>query len=277
MLFFFKKVSARTLFALTLISFIPPAYAIKYSQKTYQRKLKETQIAAELYSFMAGIFSVRLEEKPASTVERGLIRVIEKTISSHEAHFGFTPAQAAELILLEGNTYDSIDDPEIASGGFYANKKIRMKIDLSKPESQLLGDFEKVFRHEYSHLVIASIGGGKVPRWLDEGLATYLEKDATSRIRGEGRKFYQDHTKAGTLVPIEKFVKMDLNIQYRANIGDFYKQSYLYAKYLIDRYGFLKFRELLSALKEGSMNFTHAFPQVYGINLAQLEAGAYDS
>lgn len=256
--------------------FFPSSYAIKYSQKTYQRKLKESQLSSELYTFKAGIFTVRLDKKHPPAIEQTITKIIQRTMSNMNSYFNYTPTTSAELILLEGNTYDSIDDPDISTGGFYANKKIRMKIDTTHWEHNLLGGFEEVFRHEYSHLVIASIGAGRVPRWLDEGLATYLEKGASKRVRGGGRKFFQERSKAGTLIPIERFVKMDLSTQYKSN-NDFYTQSYLYTKYLIDTYGFYKFRELLKNLKEGGMNFTHAFPAVYGMDLRQLEQGAYDS
>jgi tetratricopeptide (TPR) repeat protein len=57
-------------------------------------------------------------------------------------------------------------------------------------------DLERVLRHEIAHAFVSSAGGAKVPGWLNEGLAQYLEyenlsaratrvQNARSRLRGK--------------------------------------------------------------------------------------------
>lgn len=251
-----------------------PAFAdLKVDTGTYKRRVKEGEVLEKAYSFSAGNLKVSLDQKPSLELERSLRRTVEKTIYSVGSNFGFTPYESAELILLEGDTYDSIDDPDIATGGFYAGKKIRMRFDASKGAAGLKS-FERVFRHEYTHLIINSIDAGKTPRWLNEGLAEYMERESSERSRTEGREFYREQTKAGTLIPIRKFVSTSLSVQYTQNNETFYKQSYLYARSLADFYGFAKIRELFKSMKEG-LSFAKAFDQTFNITLEQLESRAY--
>ncbi|GEM_PF-1591434 len=255
--------------------FISQGFALKVSQKTFQRRLKEEKLQAKLASFEAGPFEVFTDQDLPDSMKLQIKKIVESTAKSVGEHFGYYPSGTAQLKLLQGAAYDSIDDPDLATSGFYQNKKIRMLFDY-KQAKQSLTEFEVVFRHEYTHLIIASLDGGKTPRWLNEGLAVYEEKGPAGRKRGEGRAFYQAMKREKKLVPIREFVSTSLSKQYGKHGRDFYEQSYILAKYLVDRYGFPKLRGLLKKTKEG-FSFSQALETGYGIDLEKLAKGAYES
>lgn len=257
------------------LAFIPSAQARKFSAQYFQRRLKETKIQNNLVSFEAKPFDVFTEKELPDSVKRRIKEMIESTVRGVGAHYGYYPAGKAQLSLLQGAAYESIDDPEVSSSGFYRNKKIRMLFDYQQV-TQSMSQFEFVFRHEYTHLVIASIDAGKTPRWLNEGLAVYEEKGPAGRKRGEGRAFYQAMKSENKLIPVRDFVSIPLQEQYGKRGPDFYAQSYVLAKYLVDRYGYSKIRRLLGKLKEGYF-FSQALETVYGIDLEKLAKGAYES
>ncbi len=78
------------------------------------------------------------------------------------------------------------------------------------------------------------------------------------------------------LVPIRESVSTGLAEQYEKRGRDFYEQSYILSKYLVDRHGFFKLRGLFKKLKEGFL-FSQALETVYGIDLEKLAKGAYES
>ncbi len=252
------------------------SYALRVSPQAYQRRLQEEKIQSNLVPFEVSPFQVFTESKLSSSLRRGLKKIIRDSIHSIGDHFNYYPKEAVQLSLLDGATYDSIDDPRIVSGGFYRNKKIRMRFDYKQNETQLLKDFERVFRHEYTHLVIASIDGGKTPRWLNEGLAVYEEKGKAGRKKGDGKAFYKRMQEKGTFIPIRDFVKRSLTRQYTEKARDFYENSYVLAKYLVDEYGLEKLRSLFKKMKD-SGSFSSAFQQAYDIDLETLAKGAYGS
>ena len=257
------------------LSFIPSVQARKVSTQYFQRRVKEAKIQNNMVSFEAKPFEVFTQQDLPDSMRREIKKMIEDTVRSVNAHYAYHPVGTMQLSLLQGAVYDSIDDPEVASSGFYREKKIRMRFDYQQV-TQSMGQFEPVFRHEYTHLVIASIDGGKTPRWLNEGLAVYEENGPAGRKRGEGRAFYQSMKSENKLVPIRDFVSIPLSEQYGKRGSDFYAQSYVLAKYLVDHYGYSKIRQLFNKFKEGYF-FTQALEIVYDIDLEKLAKGAYES
>ena len=251
-------------------------FALRVSKQTYQRRLQESKIKKELHTLQASIFKVYLEKEISASLKQGLQRIIESAINTVSYDFGYKPQGPVELILLEGSTYDSIDDPRIASGGFYQNKKIRMNFDYSIEEKKLLTDFERVFRHELTHLVIGSIDGGRTPRWLDEGLAEYEERKRSERKRGEGRAFYQKLKKKGEAPNPEEFFKRNVLQQYTNYGSQFYEHSYIISKYIVETYGFPKLREVFSGIKMGK-SFKVIFKETYGKTPEEIAMLAYTS
>ena len=274
-MFFMPKKIIFLLIVVLFFSFLPSAQARKFSAQYFQRRLQETKIQNNLVSFEAKPFDIFTEKELPDSMKRAIKKMVENTVRSVGAHYAYYPAGKAQLSLLQGAVYESIDDPEVSSSGFYRNKKIRMLFDYQQV-NQSMREFELVFRHEYTHLVIASIDGGKTPRWLNEGLAVYEERGRAGRKRGEGRVFYQSMKSENKLIPIRDFVSIPLREQYGKRGTDFYAQSYVLAKYLADRYGYSKIRQLLNKLKEGYF-FSQALEAVCGIDLEKLAKGAYES
>ena len=136
-----RDVKIRSLFiTLLLLTSALNSDAAQVSQSTYQRRVKEREIKETLDSFEALPFTVYTQEVFDEKTKRAMQQLISESLRQIGYHFGFYPRERVELILLQGATYDSIDDPSIATGGFYANKKIQvaihhlvgLKLDLKK-------------------------------------------------------------------------------------------------------------------------------------------------
>ena len=54
----------------------------------------------------------------------------------------------------------------------------RIKVPLGGTSASA-DDLERVLEHELVHAIVAAIAGPTVPAWLNEGLATALERDGT--------------------------------------------------------------------------------------------------
>jgi hypothetical protein len=127
---------------------------------------------------------------------------------------------------------------------------------------------KRALAHELTHLVVHQAifsPYGKLPTWLDEGLAMYNE--------GEPDPFFQFW--------LEKAVSEDRLISARSLCSPFsaesekayisYAQSYSLVKYLLDNYGQNKMLNLLTLFKQGS-TYDEALTRVYGFDIDGLDA-----
>lgn len=112
-------------------------------------------------------------------------------------------------------------------------------------------DFSSVLLHELTHIIFREyIGYNKMPLWLDEGMATYIE--------------YRDNAQCNMLVAsikktIEdgKYIKFkDISNTYSITSGSdtalFYTQSFSMVYFLKKRFGNDDFAEFLSYLRSGN-------------------------
>ncbi|MFO7996706.1 MAG: peptidase MA family metallohydrolase [Dehalococcoidia bacterium] len=122
--------------------------------------------------------------------------------------------------------------------------------------------------HELTHLVVyqATFGPyGRLPVWLDEGLATYNEGDLDPSLRSY----------------LDKAIRDDTLISVRSLCGPFsaepekaylsYAQSYSLVEYLLDDYGQDKMLGLLTLFKQGNTH-DEALTEVYGFDIDELDA-----
>ena len=122
--------------------------------------------------------------------------------------------------------------------------------------------------HELTHLVVhqATFSPyGRLPIWLDEGLAMYNE--------GEPNPFFQSW--------LEKAISENKLISVRSLCSPFsaepekaylsYAESYSLVEYLLDNYGQGKMLDLLTLVKQGN-TYDEALTQVYGFDIDGLDA-----
>ncbi|MDD5672157.1 MAG: hypothetical protein PHN49_11005 [Candidatus Omnitrophica bacterium] len=256
----------------------PPLDARRVDRVTYQYREREKDLKENLARFSAGHFEILTDQPMSKEYQEVVRKVIRNASQTVDSDFGYMPDDTMEILLLSTPTYRQVSDPRLSSGGFYANKKIRIRIniDLSLPAESLGLKLQETFLHEYTHLVICASDGGRTPRWLEEGLAEYEERGKGTGLEDEGQSFVRYMESRGKKVETAKFFKKDLWKQYRESGRDFYSQSYVIAKHLVEKYGFEKLRELLSTMKKGSA-FTTAFRRIYGITPEELATEAYQN
>lgn len=136
-------------------------------------------------------------------------------------------------------------------------------------------NFNSIFIHELTHIIFREyIGMMKLPLWIDEGVALYME----DKYRNG---FYQNslyHITAA--VKNDKYIKFSdldkinllaLNSQSKEQIQQFYIQSFSIINFLIKRYGRDTFAQFLFFMKS-SFDYQQVLPKVFSItNREELE------
>ncbi|HEY5673562.1 MAG TPA: peptidase MA family metallohydrolase [Malonomonas sp.] len=110
------------------------------------------------------------------------------------------------------------------------------------------------------HVVVRDITGGKVPVWLNEGLAEMSER----QVNDKPLQILDKAIKQDKLIPFEVLERSFFQLKGRQVLLA-YEQSYDLVRFMIDRYGWHNMRDLLFALRD-NQTFFAAMETVLGID-----------
>ncbi len=191
--------------------------------------------------------------------EEGLVRLTEE--------IGTYPERSIEIYI-----YASADDlrgamifPQEWTGGVAYTQFSTIAIGI--PPTRVEWG-KRALVHELTHLVVhqATFSPyGKLPLWLDEGLAMYNEGDLEPQFRSRLDKAISE----GALISVRSLCSPFSAETEQAYLS--YAQSYSLVEYLLNAYGQDRMLELLNVIKQGS-TYDEALLQVYGFDMDGLDA-----
>ncbi len=170
-------------------------------------------------------------------------------------------ADSAEMDLARPGTGGRIDAVTVCG------TQVTTDIVLVIPQSCGTPDRTDTLRHELTHILTKAAGEGplgRVPLWLDEGTAVYSQSVPGTDFTGP----FQAAARANRLIP---FNQMGTAATSANQVGLYYGQSYMMAKYLIDKAGPEKFAEFFATNKRGG-RFDDVLKASYGFDMAGFEA-----
>ena len=191
--------------------------------------------------------------------EEGMVRLVDE--------IGTYPERPIRIYI-----YASSEDlrgamifPQEWTGGVAYTEFSTIAIGIS-PDRREWG--ERALIHELTHLVVhqATFSPyGRLPTWLDEGLAMYNEGELESHFRSR----LETAIAEGKLISVRSLCSPFSAVPDLAYLS--YAQSYSLAAYLLDKYGKDRMLDLLAVLKEGA-TYDDAMIQVYGFDIDGLDA-----
>lgn len=186
-------------------------------------------------------FNVKYEGGENDVAGHVVAIILEEAYQKVGSDLGFYPDDSITTILYSATQFMDVTRAPAWSGGIY-DGKIRIPLGGLRERTDVLG---KVIFHEYTHAVVHRMGGGRVPVWLNEGIAQYEEG------RNEGSDdMFRYLASAEKLVPL-KYLEgpfMGLN-QNQAIVA--YAEALSAVKYIMDEYGMGILTRLLSSYRDG--------------------------
>lgn len=129
----------------------------------------------------------------------------------------------------------------------------------------------RTLAHELSHVILFRFLDGPVPLFLNEGFSEYISYKALAvHYGGNEYRIHQVQFMAQEeYIDLDEFIKMR---DYPAGrIDNYYKQSELLTRFLIDKYGSKKYYLFLRQMaKDG--DFRQTLEKIYSINFETLES-----
>ena len=122
--------------------------------------------------------------------------------------------------------------------------------------------------HELTHLIVRQATFspyGRLPLWLDEGLAMYNEGELDPVLRSR----LEEAISKNELISVRTLCSPFSAYSEKAYLS--YAESYTLVEYLLDNYGQGKMLDLLALLKQGN-TYDEALTKVYGFDIDGLDA-----
>lgn len=188
-------------------------------------------------------FTVQFDAERDEALGRMVLDILEEAYSDVNLDLAHYPEGDTTVILYTKKAFKEATLSPDWSGGVY-DGKIRLPIGGIK---DITPELKAVLYHEYTHVVIRSMTGGRTaPIWLNEGMAEYEGARFAARPMKELTKAAKD----GRIIPMKRLEGGFSGLSDRES-SLAYLQSYSIVNYMIGRFGMNTVRDILEDIGRG--------------------------
>ncbi len=216
---------------------------------------RETTIEQGMDKEYGGHFVVTFDGETNSGLGRQVMAVLDDAYYWVGMQLGHYPEQKVPVILYSRQQFLDLTDSPDWAGGLY-DGKIRLPVGGITEVNQVV---RGLLYHEYMHVALRDLTGNRLPYWLNEGLAEVAERSQiSSPFNALAQAVSQDI----------RFSLDDLEGSFKrfqgAQVSLAYEQSYAFVQFLIDDFGWLAVRELMTNIDKAS-SVPEAIESTFGI------------
>ena len=133
---------------------------------------KQASLQSRFYEARGAHFSVRFEGPGDEMLARRAVeRLEEQYWRIGQALTAYPPNPIIVVLYTQEQFQDTTRLPSWTAGAYDGRIHVPMRGALAQTE-----ELDRVLGHEFVHAVVVMLGGRNVPVWLNEGLATTLER-----------------------------------------------------------------------------------------------------
>ncbi len=229
------------------------------------------------YSFTTGLLE---DEAIIIYFEEPLIRAAEETVKLYpalkhdlEEVFGWKIDYRPTVILFnDSNNFQRTAGSPYTIAYAIPNKNL-IAIDYSKMKIDPF-TLEGTLKHELCHLLLHShIRGGRLPKWLDEGVAQWVSGGLADIIMNQKSSMLNRPAISHRYIPLKALAGRFPND--RESLILAYEESRHFIEFIIQEYGFNKILMVLAYLKTEN-NIESAVQKTFSISFEDLEKKWYN-
>ena len=234
--------------------------------------LLDTYVNYTIVEAGGGRFKLFLDKKEAPVLAPPMAALAVEAIDKLSVRYGFTPTGPIRV-----EAYPSHADFSVRTVGLAGLGALGVcfgpVVAIDSPQARERGDFNwgSTLWHELAHTITLGASGGRVPRWLTEGLSLYEERRARP---GWGDDLSLDFLMAyqsGSLLPLKDLNNGFVRPKRPEQVGLSYYQASLVVEHIEGRSGIAGLRALLSAYAAGA-GTDKAFEMALGRTVDQVDA-----
>ncbi len=244
-----------------------PDDAERLASRMAELERRKTTEATYL-SHSSGNFDVRYSEEADAETVRLAITLLENAYSQVTADLGMQPKTQATVILYADREFQTVTQAHGWVAGLYRGGTLKLPLkNLTAHRDRAA----RILTHEFVHHVLRE-QSPKLPSWLHEGIAQYLEQPPNNR-----HARWQEVT--ARLRPLKKHVLSAKQLsgvrisatKSGATANLLYAQSHAIVGWLIDMRGLTSFPDFARELARGP-NLDDAAKKIYGGTWSELVA-----
>jgi tetratricopeptide (TPR) repeat protein len=198
-------------------------------------------------------FIVMYEGDTMESTGRMVLDTMERSYATLVSQMGFEPAEPVVVVLYSRRSYREMGGPHWSAGLF--DGKIRVPV---RGLERLDESIRSTLHHELTHAFVHSRAGDATPRWLNEGVAEYMEGTRTAKTGNVLAEYLSD---GNSLEHCVATAQCDLRV--------FYPAAASMVDYLVQVRGLPGISETLLALGEGN-DIDTSLRRVFGRDQAEL-------
>jgi tetratricopeptide (TPR) repeat protein len=200
-------------------------------------------------------------DRTAPGLQQQLLASLESQYQDLARQFGYEPSSNIIVILYTQKEFVDITEAP-AWAGALNDGKLRIPIGgLTSMNSEV----ERVLKHELTHSFVASLGSGRCPTWLNEGLAELMEPRSSSAMAPELAQLFQQRRAIPFNVleaPFTRFSNLEAQVAYAESLAA--------VEYLRDRYGMGEVLRMLESIGSGEQS-EQALRNSTGLDYSDLQ------
>ena len=138
----------------------------------------QPQLEDRFYEARGAHFVVLFEGPADEALSRRVVERLEQVYWRIGGILTAYPSKPVTVVLYTTEQFrDVTRSPEWAAASYDGRIRVPIKGALAD-----LDRLDRVLAHEFVHAVVATLGGGSVPVWLNEGLAVTLGEDGSEEV-----------------------------------------------------------------------------------------------
>lgn len=235
-------------------------------QAKLDKLARESIVEQDFTEYTAGHFQLNYVKALSEPTREAVFKILEAAYESVGAKLGGTfPGTAVQVILYDGEQFAEATQTSAHVGALF-DGKIRAPITGKNGRFVQPQVLATRLTHEYVHAIIAQIGGGKVPWWLNEGLAEVLSREMDiTRQRMLRRAYIGERTSSLADLETSQLDQLEPEALSLA-----YAQAHATAQELWRAGGTEKMTKALKAMNDGA-TAEEAIREAFGMDYATLQ------
>jgi tetratricopeptide (TPR) repeat protein len=208
-------------------------------------------------------FTVRYVGEVREDLGREILEILERAYEEVGYDLNHYPRHEVEVVVYSDADFLVVTDLPAWVGGVFDERGGRIRIPIRGIKQA--ADLQALLYHEYTHVVIRDISGGRVPTWLNEGLALIEQRSPMDGEVDLVRQLAAQERLPSLRTLVEPFVRLSSS---KAVVN--YAVSYAATKFLVERWSLWDVQGLVRRLGEG-VSLDGAFEEATRLTLAEFE------
>lgn len=209
---------------------------------------------------------IRLHRNEAAVLSTYVEQMISQALPIFAERYDFLPVEPISVELYPHHAdfaVRTLGEPMIGPLGIAFGYLFAMNSPSAKPAGEF--HWGSVFWHELSHVFTLEASGGRVPRWLSEGLSTFEEWNSGPLAHYQIPSYVFQAIQERRMLSVRDLDSGFLRPTYETQLIVSYNQAGLVCQYIAERWSQEVFGKMLQAYREGQ-DIEQVFSSVLEVN-----------